>query len=137
MARGNSPSNSQARIQGEAIGRGRWESSLLEHPGAKFFRKNRFLTEKEKEAKSRTKKGDISNELRKGTFLLSFDTCAALALTRDGGGSIDERRSVASEERVGGRAGTAAPQGAVCELSQPARFASLYARRANSPALLF
>ena len=76
MAGGGSPSNSEARIQGDAIGRGRWESSLLEHPGAKFFEKNRFLTEKEKKRpRTRTEEGDISIEVSKGTFLLSFDKC--------------------------------------------------------------
>ena len=75
MARGNAPSNSEARIQGDAVGRWRWESSLLEHPGAKFSEKNRFLTEKEKKRpRIRTEEGDISIEVRKGTFLLSFDS---------------------------------------------------------------
>src|SRR3984957_11498295 len=40
-------------------------------------------------------------------------------------------------QRVGGRAGTAAPKGVVCELTQPARFSFPSQQRRLTPALFF
>ena len=58
--------------QRDAIGRARWESSFQEPPGANFFEENHLRKEKE----AQHKKGDIFNEVRKGTFLKSFDKVA-------------------------------------------------------------
>ena len=56
--------------RGDTVGRPGLESLLLEHPGAKFFRKKRKTSyRKEKEPRTRTKKGGILIEVRKGTFL--------------------------------------------------------------------
>src|SRR4029077_1201769 len=72
----------QANKTGHAVGRRRQESSFLEHPGANFFReKRKALTGKKRNQEPEPKKGDISNEERKGTFLLSFDTVQERALT--------------------------------------------------------
>src|SRR4029077_17297632 len=64
--------------QRDAIGRARWESSFQEPPGANFFEENHLRKEKE----AQHKKGDIFNEVRKGTFLKSFDTPVSKSLTR-------------------------------------------------------
>jgi hypothetical protein len=45
-------------------------SSFLGHPEARFFEKTAIRSRK----RHKTKKGDISIEVRKGTFLKSFDT---------------------------------------------------------------
>src|SRR6266853_2931082 len=59
----------QANKTAEAVGRGRQESSFLEHPGSRFFReKAKSSYRKEKEPRTRTQKGDILIEVRKGTF---------------------------------------------------------------------
>jgi hypothetical protein len=44
----------------------------LGHPEARFFEKTTITSKK----RQTTKKGDISIEVRKGTFLKSFDTPA-------------------------------------------------------------
>jgi hypothetical protein len=54
--------------QRDAVGRARWESSILELPGANFFEEKH-----PGKKRGRTEKGDIFNEVRKGTFLKSFD----------------------------------------------------------------
>jgi hypothetical protein len=59
----------QANKTGDAVGRGRQESSFLEHPGARSFReKRKALTGKKKNQEPEPKKGDILIEVRKGTF---------------------------------------------------------------------
>ena len=50
--------------------------------GAAFFEKSRSLHRRRtKRPRTRTQKGDISNEVRKGTFLLSFDKGQRVGLT--------------------------------------------------------
>src|SRR6201982_4129543 len=65
----------QANKSGDAVGRGRQESSFLEHPGATFFReKRKALTGKKKNQEPEPQKRNILIEVRKGTFLKSFNT---------------------------------------------------------------
>ena len=53
----------QANKTGDAVGRGRQESSFLEHPGAKFFReKRKALTGKKKNQEPESQKGDETEE---------------------------------------------------------------------------
>ena len=66
---------------GDAVGRARWESLFLGHPGAEFFRgKRESAQEKKKGAKKQTKRAKAScrtpqkieePEQKKGTFLKS------------------------------------------------------------------
>ena len=53
----------------DPVGRASRGTSFLELPGAQIFKGNSRKNQKEDE----TKKGDISIEVRKGTFLKSFD----------------------------------------------------------------
>jgi hypothetical protein len=54
----------------DPVSRPRKGSSFLGHPEARFFEKTTIASKK----RQTTKKGDISIEVRKGTFLKSFDT---------------------------------------------------------------
>src|SRR5262249_6838300 len=54
----------------DPVGRPRRGSSFLGLASEKFFKSN----SRKKQKRYKTKKGDISNEVRKGTFLTSFDT---------------------------------------------------------------
>jgi hypothetical protein len=51
------------------MGHARSRSSLLAHPDAKFFDEKSGQRKK----KAKTEKGDILIEVKKGTFLKSFD----------------------------------------------------------------
>ena len=54
----------QANKTGDAVGRGRQESSFLEHPGAKFFREKRKLLQERKRTKNQNpKKGTKQKNL--------------------------------------------------------------------------
>jgi hypothetical protein len=56
----------------DPVGRPRKGSSFLGHPEARFFEKTTIGSKK----RQKIKKGDIFIEVRKGTFLKSFDTRA-------------------------------------------------------------
>jgi hypothetical protein len=62
----------------DPVSRPRKGSSFLGHPEARFFEKTTIASKK----RQTTKKGDISIEVRKGTFLKSFDNGILLSLTR-------------------------------------------------------
>src|ERR1700719_4089090 len=65
-----------ANKNGDAVGRARSESSFLG-----LLTRNFSKETARKEKRDRTQKGDISNGVRKGTFLSSFDTSHPLSLT--------------------------------------------------------
>ena len=64
-------------------------------------------------------KWECCHRLKKRAFCTTTEVPRRVALRTHCG---VQGRCVVSEERVGGRAGTAAPQGAVCELPNPLSF---------------